>query len=349
MHPTGNGTASRIEHAFEGETALVWGHEGPDDLRVVDDRLMTIGVLPPPFPGFHIKGASISEGGVRAFVWGMAGGMANDTIVTYNLTTFTVEQDYLPEGLVDLVSIDYVRTLAWGIILTVAGRHVNGTSELLFIETVPMQQLGRLPLPGNASAQYLGSDGISMVCLLDDGQLVVVSTRDWSMERTLDAVDGPFSAWYITHSRWFFGGADGTVLIWNDYAKRVEAEMHMDGPVEGIARTIDGQNQTLTVAIAIPEGGSVLRTFKIWTEGNWSLAREEPWPVAVSMLGAHPKRGDAILVCGSDGSIEPLEVRTWTDYTTTKRPRLVFVAVAVGILIGVYGSFLWSRRGRSHG
>jgi len=348
MPATGNGTALRIEHAFEGTTSLVWGHEGSDDLRIVDDNLTTLGVLPQAGP-WSIKGASISEGGVRAFVWGPQARTGPDSIAIYNLTDYSVEQDYIPPGLIDMARIDYVRSMAWGLILVVAGRSTNGTSELLFIETVPMQVLKRHPLPGNASVQYIGTDGISMVCLLEDGHLVVVSTRDWTIAHTVDALDGPASAWSLGQGKWLLGGADGTVIVWDEHYRKLDAEMHTDGPVQGVARTVDGFNVTLIVASPGPEGGSILRAFRMWNVSDWRLATEEPWPVAVSMLGTHPTRGDAVLVCGADGSVQPLEVRTWSDYVQGMRVRPFLIGGTVVLILAVAGSVLWSRRKHSHG
>ena len=349
MPATGNGTFLRIEHAFEGETSLVWGHDGPGDLRIVDDNLTTLGVLPLPSPGFHVKGASISEGGVRAFVWGHARSGDNDTVIVYNLTTFEIDPGYLPVGLIDMVRVDYVASMAWGLILVVAGAHANGTSMLAFIETIPMLELKAYTLPGNASVDYLGTDGISLACLLEGGQLVVVSTRDWTVALSYHAVNGSFSSWRVSSGMWLLGGEDGTVVVWDAYPMKVWSELRLDGRVQGVAWTMSGSNQTLVVAQPGEGGGSVVRAYRRNAAGNWELATEEPWPVAVSMMGAHPTRGDAILVCGADGSVQPLEVRTWTDYVSTKVRWKLYIGVAVLILVGVAGCFLWSRRERPRG
>jgi len=346
---TGNGTALRIEHAFEGETSLVWGHEGSDDLRIVDDNLTTLGVLPLPSPGFHVKGASISEGGVRAFVWGHARIGDNDTVIVYNLTTFEIDPGYLPVGLIDMGRVDYVASMAWGLILVVAGAHANGTSMLAFIETIPMLELKAYTLPGNASVDYLGTDGISLACLLEGGQLVVVSTRDWTVALSYHAVNGSFSSWRVSEGMWLLGGEDGTVVVWDAYPMEVWTELRLDGRVQGIAWTMSGSNQTLVVAQPGEGGGSVVRAYRRSVAGAWELATEEPWPVAVSMIGAHPTRGDAILVCGVDGSVQPLEVRTWTDYVSTKVRWRLYVGVSVLILVGAAGYILWSRRKHTQG
>jgi hypothetical protein len=341
---SGNGTAARIEHALDAARSLVWGHEGPDDLRVVNDALTTLGVLTLPSPGFHVKGSSIAEGGDRALVWGSTDGMANDALLLYDLTTLSVVPDFLPDGLIDLMVVDYARFYAWDVILAVAGRGANGSSELVFIETGPMQTLLRHTMPGNASVQYLGNDGLAMACLLDDGHLVVISTRDWSLERTATVVDGPFTAWQVTKGLWYLGCGDGTVVVWDNYFSRVLTTLHMDGAVQGVCQAVNGLNHTLVVATPSPDGGSSLTALRSTDGINWTLAVELGLSVPVSMLHAHPTRPDAVLVCHDDGSLEPFEVWTWEEYNARSGIRPIYIGLGVAVLVGVLALLLWSRR-----
>ena len=350
--PTGSPAWVRFDE--NGANLLVWGHEGPNDIRLLGRDLATRKVLELPSSGFTVKGVEWCEGSDRIVVWGSPGDGLNDTLVFYKSPSWSIDEGLLPADLIPLVEIDYAYSLANNIMFAVAGRDANGTSRVLMMETGSKRVIQDDPVQDNRSVVRIATDGRFMFVLDDNGGLVVHSTKDWTVMFQLELLSTPFSSHFIEEGNIakVFGGQDGTVSVradmerddWNTFTTG-------SGQVLGVWAKDIGDDTNYIVA-ATPEGesSSVMQIWDPMGGSNWSHHRSDTIDGRVSMMALDPTSNTTIVVAFQDGSVVMYEItveRHEIDDTPSDRwvPYFLISFVIAIVLAVIY--FLWTKkRGR---
>lgn len=350
--PTGSPAWVRFDE--NGANLLVWGHEGPNDIRLLGRDLGTRKVLELPSSGFTVKGVEWCEGYDRIVVWGSPGEDLNDTLVYYKSPSWSIDEGLLSEDLLPLVEIDYVLSLASNIIFAVAGRDANGTSRVLMVETGSKNILRDDLVPDNSSVVRIGTDGRFMIVLNDIGRLSVYSTKNWTLMHHKDIRSTPFSSHFIEKGNIekLFGRQDGTVTSYREIQLNESKSFSTgNGPVFGVWIADIGDDQSYIVA-ATPEGEES-STIQIWDPmggANWSLHRSSTIDGRVSMMAMDPTSNRTIVVAFQDGSVALYEliVKTHEKDDTPSDWWVPYVGIGsfVVIVLAVAYYILTKRRGR---
>jgi hypothetical protein len=258
LEPGGSGSSVELMYDQNGMRALLWGYDHADELRVLDSDLGTLAVLEPPYEGFSIEGAIITESGRYVLAWGRSPSNTTDVLVAYNLTDYRIHRGFLPQGKVPLVNIHAMRLIAYDQILVVGGSDVNGTNKLTYIEVGQKSVMKNETIPGNRRVIDIAYDGIQMLVLLGDGSILICSTYDWTAEISYRVFDEPFTAYEVKRgSDWQFGSSDGKITSMTYYEGLSISNITLPrGPVQAVY-CMDYFGQ---LVCAIPSKGSAAST-----------------------------------------------------------------------------------------
>ncbi len=302
--PAVGGAPIYFEADQENNRFLAWGHEGSSDVRVLNDSLATLGVLPIPASSIQVKGVSMAEGGERAIVWGSTTNGTGDRLLFFDLNTFELDDDYMPAGLVPLATVDCARFFAWDVILAVAGRAANGTSQLVFVETIPMQVMRVDPVPDNLTVDGIYRDMSLLTCTLMDGSVLVYSTKAWSFMQRIRITDGPITASTAMTRPWIFGDGNGTIVYYEPNGEITLGFRVPEGaPIEAVALWEKTHRDAVIVAMSMPSGGAMLRTYIHEGNNTWVAIAELATYAHVSMMVRYPWAENVTLVGFEDGSL----------------------------------------------
>lgn len=312
LDATPTGSPGWVRYDENGANLLVWGHEGPNDIRLLGRDLATRKVLDLPSSGFTVKGVEWCEGSDHIVVWGSPGDDLNDTLVFYESPSWSIGEGFLTADLIPLVEIDYIYSMASNIIFAVAGRDVNGTSRVLTMETVTKNITSDDPVQDDRTVVRIGTDGRFMFVLDDNGGLIVYSTKDWTIMLQMELLSTPFSSHFIERGNIekVFGGQDGTVTTRVDIEREDWKTFSTGtGQVLGVWTYEKGDGPSYLVA-ATPEGESS-STLQIWDPmggDDWSHHRNYKIDGRVSMMALDPTSNSTIVVAFQDGSVVMYEL-----------------------------------------
>jgi len=332
-----------------GDRMLVVGYEHANDLRVLDRDLALLGVLEPPFEGFNVSGATISERGTQVLAWGRTPSNATDVLVAFSLVGFQPDLDLIPEGTVKLDRITAAHVLADGLILAVGGSDAMGTTRMAFVETLQAAELRNDSYPGAGSVVSLRDDGHDLLALLDDGTALVYATTNWTLEMTLRPFDGPVTASEVRPGNyWCFGSSEGRVVEYKHEMERFDVNLSLpETPVEGLYSS--GPGRFLVVAAQGEGAGSDLSVCKHGDKG-WHVQSTTLLEGEVTALVGDPGANATFAACMADGSVDfysvvlekeqlPQRPESWGDLWGSTVALTILVAIVV--LAAVY---LWNRR-----
>lgn len=345
-----------VRYDGSGDNLLIWGHEGPDDIRLLGRDLSTRKVLELPSPGYTVKGVEWGDTYDRIVVWGSPGAGLNDTLVFYRSPGWSIEEGYLPDDLLPLVEIDYARFFASDVIFAVAGRDADGTSRVLVVETGPMDLLRNNTVQEDRSVACIGKDDRFMYVLDAMGRLILYSTMDWTPILHRDMFQSPFSSHFIESGNIerVFGGANGNVTSQVDVDRNYWAEFSTGtGPVLGVWFSEIQEGASYIVAATSEEAGS--STLQIWDPlggSEWTLHRKTTIDGTVSMLAMDPANNSTIVVAFQDGSLAMYELLVERHKKEERASDwwvpLVVIPLSIVVLAGIL-YFVWTmlRKRRS--
>jgi len=324
-----------------------YGHAG--EFRILDRDLDTVKVIEPPADGFEIRGCAFSYWQVRLLVWGRASGDAADTVHLYDVNQSAYVSDIVPNGTVPLVTIDQARLFATELILMVAGRDGNGTSKVMFIETMTNMVLNQLSVPGNRTVIHAEENGNHIPVMDERGGLLVFSSFNWTLSEQIGPLDADPTVYELHPDRfWTLGTEDGTVIVGQHYGDGFSYQHQVDeGPVEGALYSKLPNGAVFTVTARPAEGdGSILEVW--WTgDGDWPFIEKMSLDRSVAFIHHVPGSDDLFFIGYRDGSviqyrIEIKEIPPEDNDPWYKEGR-IWVTVAV---VAVIVLLAWRRMGK---
>jgi hypothetical protein len=317
--PGSGGEPVQVMYDKDGTNLLLWGHEHEDDLRVLGNDLSTKGVLELPFEDFSVEGAVMSFTGSWVFAWGRTPSNDTDLLVSYNITTNTLDRGFIPPDTVALEEIDTVNLLGADRILAVAGRDANGTSRVVLVEVIPKVELTNHTVPDNRTVVAISHDGIYMILVLDDGGVVVYSTDHWTFDTHYQVFDGAFTAYEVKpESDWHFGSDDGDVVGMTYRGNFSFLNLTTTGgPV--VALYSMHYFGHLVVATSGMGTGTMLEVWDIGISGHKAQSSMHIEGTVTSIAG-DPNTNGTFAVCLSDGSVEFYEVVMVKNYFPPREP-----------------------------
>ncbi len=238
--PSGNGADLRIDISHDMDRLLLVGYGGPDEIRVVDRDIETIATLVPPGTDPTVKGARWSQSGTWIVAWGRSEGNDTDFLTAWNGTTYGPADNLFENDTTPLVEIGSAVFMASDDILFIGGRDVDGTSKVLLVETSTMNVHMNYTWENDATITYLGTDGLSLLCIDETGVLTSIGGTDWmeivrfeegsSREPSSQAISSP------GRNPWAIGYEDGSVYFWRGYPIVASGDADLgSGPVQGVA------------------------------------------------------------------------------------------------------------------
>ncbi len=237
--PTGNGADLWIDISHDMDRLLLVGYGGPDEIRVVDRDIETIATLVPPGTDPTVKGARWSQSGTWIVAWGRAEGNDTDFLAAWNGTTYEPADNLFENDTTPLVEISSAVFMAADDILFIGGRDVDGTSKVLLVETSTMNVHINYTWENDATITYLGTDGLSLICIDETGVITSIGGTDWteivrfeegsSREPSSNSISSP------GRNPWAIGYEDGSVYFWRGYPIVASGDADLgSGPVQGI-------------------------------------------------------------------------------------------------------------------
>lgn len=352
------GTPAWAHYDRTGYNLLVWGHEGPNDVRLLGRDLQTRKVLDIP-AGFTVEGVAWGDFSDRIVVWGSPGAGLNDTLVFYQSPSWDVEDDFIPQGLIPLVEIDSAQFFAADLIFSVAGRDANGSSRIIVVQTEQDVIIRNDPVPDDRTVVHIGNDGRFMAILDDQGRLIVYVTTDWTFLREFDLLSAPFSSYFIEDGNVdrIIGGRDGTIKT--QFGLNEDMWMTLEsgtGPVLGVffANQDESYGGDYLISAVPGEGsGSVLQVWDPKGGSNWTLVKGFDIDGRVSMLARDPRENLTIVVGFDDGSVSMYDLVV-TRHEISDKPGdwwvpLVMIPLTI-IVLALIGYGLFRRtKGRGGG
>jgi hypothetical protein len=261
--PSGNGTDLQMDISHDMDRLLLVGYGGPDEIRVVDRDVKTIATLVPPGINPTVKGARWSQSGTWIVAWGRAEDNDSDFLSAWNGTTYEPADNLFENDTTPLVEIGSAVFMAFGDLLFISGRDVNGTSRVLLVETSSMTVHKDYPWENDATITYLVTDGLSILCIDETGVITSIGGTDWS--EVVRFEDGsshrPSSHAISSPSRnpWVIGYEDGSVYFWQGYPIFFSGDIDLGaGPVQGLAWTFTDPGSYYMVALPGEGQGSQL-------------------------------------------------------------------------------------------
>ncbi len=306
LPPGGSGSPLLFYMDWDGTKMLLRGYGAQDELRVVDMDLETLAILEDPAPGFDLKGCSLTFSGEWAVAWGPVTGEEIDTLVVYNLTSYAIEPDCVPVGIIDIVSIDHANLLGGDMILAVAGRDALGTSRFLMMEMWTGYILTDIEVPGNVSVTEIVNSDNMMVLLLKDGSLLRYSQRSWTLSERLEIFPELFTARSCQNETLFLlGDGDGHISSLSPVGE--QKHMNLSAPPAPIQALSFGRHLTNgpCYVSAVPSSGqgSVIRLWNVHKE-NWTLMNETEMGSTVTGLLSDPNEQAIFAAAFTDGSLQ---------------------------------------------
>lgn len=347
-----------VHYDQTGFSLLVWGHEGPDDVRLMGRDLRTREVLDIP-AGFTVKGVEWGDFWDRIVVWGSPGEGLNDTLLFYRAPSWEVEEGFMPPGLLPLVEIDSAQLFASDIILAVAGRDANGTSRILVLEPGQSSIIRDVPVMDDRTVVHIGRDHRFMIVLDDGGRLEVFRTTDWTPMIGFDLMPGPFSSYFIEKGLVdeILGGQDGTIKTQSDLDKDEWSTFDAGaGPVLGVWFGNMNEMGAGDYIVAAVPGDTTSSTLQLWDPrggSNWTLKKSFEIDGRVSMLTRDPRDNRTIVVGFENGSVSMYELVVKRHEVSERSgdwwvPLVVIPSTVLLLALVGYALYRW-RKGRADG
>ena len=305
--PGGKGADLSFDLNQDMTRLLLVGYGAPGEVRVTDLDLGNATVLEPPSPGFFAKGAEWSHSEERIVVWGEA--LEGASFAVYDLPSYQRNTTALWLDLVTLPEVTEVSFFSGDTIASVAGRDVNGTSHLVFIETDSAAVRWDYVWEGNHTIMEVGYNDREPVISDSGGTITLIQGNNWNeFNRFRGALPGGAVSWHIPiEHRWGFGGAEGGVVVSSDLPALPEYNLTVgDGPVTGFAWTF-GRELDFVTAMQHPGGGSRLDGWQMFPEGGEAEVPDLLCTLdiegVVTMIDNDPRGWSRVLVAMDDGTL----------------------------------------------
>ncbi len=350
LPPSDGSSSMTFESSPEGTYYLITGYGEAGEFRVLDSDMSTVRVIEPPEDGFVMKGCTFSDWGARLLVWGRASGDDNDTVRFYDGDSDSYLDDLLVNVTVPLVTIDHARIIAGERVLLAAGRDVNGTSTVLFIEVATGTVISRHEVPGDRTV--LHSDvNLNLLPVIDvRGGVLWIESSAWTLNGTEPPL-GSILTVYEAHDKrnWDLGTEDGGVLVrsWSDGGS-VHQHQLAGEPVQGtVSQTLEGGHKFVVTARPGEGGGSIL---EVWfaEKDPWKLVREDTTEKAVSFIHIVPGQDMGYIVGYEDGSVVQYIVDikwVWPEEDAFYEDPAFYVISGTLVVLVILLAWWW-RRGR---
>ncbi len=305
--PGGKGADLAFEMNRDMTRLLLVGFGAPGEVWVSDLDLSNATVLEPPSPGFFARGAGWSYSEERIVVWGE--NEDGSPIALYDLPSYDLNTTATWLDLVTLPEVTEVSFFAGDAIVSISGRDAEGTSHLMFIETLNDAIRVDHVWEGNHTIIEVTDNNKVPVILDSGGTVTFITDNNWNeFKRYPDALRGGVTSWNIPwEHRWAAGDGEGRLVVSDDgpYDPRYNITVG-DGPVTGFAWTL-GRTLDFVTALRLPGGGSLLDGWHLFSGDREGEAPEHLCSLAiegnVTMMGQDPRGWSRVLVAMDDGTL----------------------------------------------
>jgi len=305
----GGASNFRFEYELHGDRVLFWGWTGPNDVRVMSKDLTTLHIIELPWEGFEVREAKWSHGG-SIVVLGSNGTGGDDELLVFRGSLFEYNASFLPREAIPLVTIDTACLLAGDNILAIAGRDINGTSRVIFLETVSKRIRSEHEMYDDLTVQYIGNHELYLYAIDVQGGSTVFNTSQWSFEDRIEPIVGPCQFSVVrTNLPLTFGGVNGRLVVREYFMLNQTVTFDVDiSPVQ--ASTYIRINVTSNVIVASPngKGGSKIQVLHDYN-GSHEVGPEIDTEMTVtSMMALHEGETGVFGVGFSNGVFKWYEV-----------------------------------------
>ncbi len=304
--PPGQDSADlAFESNPEGTHYLISGYGRAGEYRVLDGDLSTVKVLEPPVEGLTIKGCTFSDWRARVLMWCQPSGGGAYSLHLYDVDAGEFVEGFMPNGTPQVETIDHARIYAGELMVLVAGQDVNGSSQVVFLETNWSGLRAQVSVPGDRKVIHSDDNGNFVPVMDEEGGVLVFGSFNWTLLETIPPMNATPTVYEIhTDRHWTTATEDGTVTIGPPFGLGFRYSHQLEeGPVQG-ALYIQLENKALVMLTARPggKGGSLMEAW--WAGGEpWKRFYKENTDKAVAFIHHVPGEDLMYLVGYEDGSV----------------------------------------------
>ncbi|MCK5414965.1 MAG: hypothetical protein KAJ35_06260 [Thermoplasmata archaeon] len=316
----GGASDFRFEYSWFEDKLLFWGWTGPNDIRVMDLNLTTIDTIELPSEDFEVHGTRWADWG-SVIVWGDNGTGTGDTLLTYRYPNLELDPSFLPREIIPLKTIDYAMLVAGELMMVVAGRDENGTSQILTMETETDSVYKVYDVDGNRTIQTIGVVGLLLMALDVEGGANIFTTSLWLFTERREIIDGPFSTSLLrTDHPVTYGGANGHVLMEENFLLNQTFTYDLDDPPVQAACWLHNNNSA-NIIVASPKagGGSRLQVFHNY-DGEFEVGTEINTSGSVTTIFKDPYVWNVISVGFANGEFRQYNLTDLFDEPIVEEP-----------------------------